>query len=716
MVSPFSIKLRKILLCDSLYYIVLILSTIFSFLYIKYYDYKIVYDENQNIFNLKINSDKIDGDKLSLELSGKENLVGTFYFKKEEEINSFINNYSIGDIIKLSGKLNIPNNNTIPNTFNYKEYLKYKKIYYTLSIESFDKIKSNTNILYKLKDMFYKRIYKINNNEFIYALVLGDSTHINGESFRNNGVSHLFALSGLHVSLISFVLLKILSLIFKEKDSSIIPYIVIFIILLIYSFITGLRPSLLRASIFFLLVGINKVYYFNVKGYNLLILVYLIIIIINPFVIKDISFLLSWSITFSLLFTSELYKTNNYILNLFRTSLISLICSLPIIINNFYMINILSLINNIIFVPFVSFVVYPISLLTFIFPFLNKILLFSTNILNYLSSFCEKINILTFYISKLNAYEIIPYYLIIILIIKSKKKIKYIMLLSIFIIFLYIKPYFRNYNSVYFIDVKQGDASLIVTKNNKSILIDTGGIVNYSPKELWKQKNNNYNLMKSSVIPFVKSIGVKKIDYLILTHGDYDHMGEAINLVNNFKVEKVIFNCGEFSELEQGLIEVLDKKKIPYYSCIKELNIDNNKLYFLQTKEYDNENDNSNVIYTEIDGYKFMFMGDAGVEKEKDIVDKYNISNIDILKVGHHGSKTSSSESFINEMNPKYSIISVGKNNRYGHPNKEVLNNLEDSKIYRTDKNGSIMFKIKNSKLNIKNVSMKDEILFLLGC
>ena len=290
------------------------------------------------------------------------------------------------------------------------------------------------------------------------------------------------------------------------------------------------------------------------------------------------------------------------------------------------------------------------------------------------------------------------------------------MLLSIFIIFLYIKPYFRNYNSVYFIDVKQGDASLIVTKNNKSILIDTGGIVNYSPKELWKQKNNNYNLMKSSVIPFVKSIGVKKIDYLILTHGDYDHMGEAINLVNNFKVEKVIFNCGEFSELEQGLIEVLDKKKIPYYSCIKELNIDNNKLYFLQTKEYDNENDNSNVIYTEIDGYKFMFMGDAGVEKEKDIVDKYNISNIDILKVGHHGSKTSSSESFINEMNPKYSIISVGKNNRYGHPNKEVLNNLEDSKIYRTDKNGSIMFKIKNSKLNIKNVSMKDEILFLLGC
>ena len=166
-------------------------------------------------------------------------------------------------------------------------------------------------------------------------------------------------------------------------------------------------------------------------------------------------------------------------------------------------------------------------------------------------------------------------------------------------------------------------------------------------------------------------------------------MGEAINLVENFKVDKVIFNCGEYNDLEKELIKVLDKKKIKYYSCIKELNIDNNKLYFLQTKEYDNENDNSNVIYTELNGYKFMFMGD-------------NLSNIDVLKVGHHGSKTSSSKDFIDEINPKYSIISVGKNNRYGHPNKEVLENLKNSKTYRTDQDGSIMFKIKNNKLKIE--------------
>ena len=188
-------------------------------------------------------------------------------------------------------------------------------------------------------------------------------------------------------------------------------------------------------------------------------------------------------------------------------------------------------------------------------------------------------------------------------------------------------------------------------------------------------------------------------------HGDYDHMGEAINLVVNFKVEKVIFNCGEFNELEQDLIEVLDKKKILYYSCIKELNIDNHKLYFLNNKDYGNENDNSNVIYTELNGYKFMFMGDAGIEKEKDILEKYNISNIDVLKVGHHGSRTSSDKEFVNKINPKYSIISVGNNNRYGHPNKEVLDNLKNSKIYRTDQDGSIMFKIKNKKLKIETCS-----------
>lgn len=181
-------------------------------------------------------------------------------------------------------------------------------------------------------------------------------------------------------------------------------------------------------------------------------------------------------------------------------------------------------------------------------------------------------------------------------------------------------------------------------------------------------------------------------------------MSEAINLVENFEVEKAIFNCGEYNDLEKDLIKVLDKKKTPYYSCVKELNIDNNKLYFLNNNDYGNENDNSSVIYTELNKHKFLFMGDAGVEVEEDLIEKHNLQNVDVLKVGHHGSKTSSSKKFIDEINPKYSIISVG-NNKYGHPNKGVLENLSDSKIYRTDIDGSVMFKIKNNKLRIETCS-----------
>lgn len=168
-------------------------------------------------------------------------------------------------------------------------------------------------------------------------------------------------------------------------------------------------------------------------------------------------------------------------------------------------------------------------------------------------------------------------------------------------------------------------------------------------------------------------------------------MGEAINLVNNFKIEKVILNCGEINELEQELIKILIKKQIPYYSCINEIDIEDIKLYFLNDQ-----------IYVNLNGISLLLMGDAGKEVEKAIIEKYNLKNIDILKVGHHGSKTSSNKQFIESIDPIYSIISVGRNNRYNHPNNEVLEILKNTQIYRTDLNGSIIVTLKNKKINIK--------------
>ena len=251
--------------------------------------------------------------------------------------------------------------------------------------------------------------------------------------------------------------------------------------------------------------------------------------------------------------------------------------------------------------------------------------------------------------------------------------------------------------NITFLDVGQGDPILISFPYNKgNILIDTGGI--YS---------SSYSITKNETIPYLKSLGITHLDYLIITHGDYDHMGESINLVNKFKVNKVIFNIGNYNDLELELINTLKEKNIKYYQNIKKISIDSNILYFLNTKEYNDENDNSSVIYLNYNNIKFLFMGDSGINRESDILKKYNLNNIDILKVGHHGSNTSSSKYFIDKINPKYSIISVGKNNWYGHPNAEVLDNLDNSKIYRTDMDGSIILKVKSDKLEIKAFTQK---------
>ena len=682
----FSLRLRIILLYNYIYYVLLFASLIFVLIKVSVnYNIKNINSDN---FELVINDYKIKDKTITIYF---DDFIGKYYVNNFEEIKYFKSNYSFGDKVLLNGKVSIPNNNTIPNGFNYKKYLYHKRINYIIKIDNIEIISKNNNLFLNVKNYIYKRIDSIKYNEYLYAFILGKSYYIDSDILNNykiNGVTHLFALSGLHVSMFSNILIYIFNkLRLNEKLSCLLTSI----FLLFFAFIASFTPSILRAVLFFILSSINKIYYFYVKPKYLLYIVFSLLVFINPYYIYDTGFILSFSISFFILLFNENYKIKNNILSILVISILSLFSSLPIVINMSYEINILGFINNIFFIPFVTYLVFPLSIIVVFVDKLSFLLDILISIMEYISKISVNILNLKLYFSRLNLLYVFLYYVLLILVVKRVRVRKIFIL---FIIFLYFKCYIDRNDYIYYIDVGQGDSILFVDKNKNSILIDTGGKVN--------SKNN---LMKNNVIPFFKSIGLKRIDYLVLTHGDYDHMGEAVNLVNNFKVKKVIFNCGNFNTLETELIKLLKIKKIKYYSCIKELNIDNNKLYFLQTKEYDNENDNSNVIYTELDGYKFMFMGDSGVEKEKDILNKYNISGIDVLKIGHHGSKTSSSKEFINEINPNYSIISVGKNNRYGHPNKEVLNNLSDSKIYRTDQDGSIMFNIKKNKLRIETYS-----------
>ncbi len=691
-------KLKIILQCNYFYYFLLIINIIYIVIYVNNYKIKSSFDINDNQFIVTIDSVKIDGNKLSIEF--REKLIGTYYFDKEEDKNSF--NYEIGDKLKIYGNLKLPKNNTIPNTFNYKKYLNRKGIKYILSIDKFSLISKSNNILIKFKNYIYKRISNIEHNDYLYALILGKTDYMDIDTYNNyriNGVTHLFSLSGLHVSMFSMIILCILN---KLKINEIFSFIITTSILFIFSFVASFSPSILRASIIFILNNIKKIFKLNIKTKYLLYLTFVILTFVNPNYIFNMGFILSFTITYFIILIAENYKIKNSLINIIIISFISFLASAPIMINNSYEINIIGFLNNVIFIPYVTYIVFPLTLINMIFPFLNELLNILVIIMEKISFISTNILNLNIYFSKLNVFLIFMYYCLLILIIKKKNKL--IIPFIFLIIYAYIKPNFNNDNYIYFLDVSQGDSILILNKNNESFLIDTGGKVNYE-KDEWEVQRKPFNLMISTIIPFFRSIGLKKIDYLIITHGDYDHIGDAINLINNFKVNKVILNNGEYNNLELDFIEILKQNNIPYYKNLQKLNTKNNKLLFLNSIDYKNENDNSLVIYTKIYEYKVLLMADAGVKVEHDLINKYNLRNIDILKIGHHGSNTSSDKKFINLTNPKYSIISVGENNRYGHPNKEVLNNLDNSKIYRTDQDGSIMFKIKNNNLKIKTYS-----------
>ena len=675
----------KIILQSNIFYLILItFSIIYVFYFTKIKKYNSIYDNNQKEVVGIISKIIINDDNIKLTLKSKEDIIVTYYYKSKEEIN----NLKLGLKVKVFGELKKPLNNTIPNIFNYKNYLETKKIYYLFTAKDFDIVDNNISFLYRIKNYLIDRCNKIDSLGYIKSLVLGinDIDEEIDNIYKVNGIMHLFAISGMHISLLSSLLLKLLKKFIKNND---LIMIVIIIFLILYSMLIGFTPSVTRSLYMYILLNINKRFKLNISNLKIIILVIVIMILYNPFYIYDIGFLYSISTSLGLIIYSKSINKSNKIISLFKISLIANIFSLPITINSNYQINILTLVINILVVPLVSYIIYPLCLLTLFIPLIYSILKIGIIILELISKLFYKIKFLIIIMPKMNIAIIITYYFFLLLIIKYNKRI-FKLFLFLVLIFNKYSYLFDNNAYIYFFDVGQGDSSLIVSSKHKEvILIDTGGLFdNYYPIE--------------NIINFLKSIGITKINYLILTHGDYDHMGYSSYLINNYKVKNVIFNNGTFNDLELELIDILNKKNITYYQSLEYLNIANSKLYFLNKEIYNNENDNSSVLYLKLSNYKFIFMGDASIDVENKLIKTYSLNDIDVLKVGHHGSKTSSSKDFINYINPKYSIISVGKNNLFGHPNKEVLKILEQSEIFRTDKNGSIEFKITKENLLVK--------------
>ena len=674
-------RLRYILQSNYVIKIITILLFVIDIIYTNYHCFKSKYDEDNTEFIGIVTNYELKEDKIVIEIKGYEKLIVNYKYNDE-----IFNKLSYGDKILVKGKLYVPNKNSNFNAFNYQKYLYYKKIYYIVNASSIDKIQNNKNYFYTIKNILYKKIENMKSSDYIKTLLFCDNSLSKDvkDSYRINGISHLFSVSGMHINFFISILFWYLNKItFNKRIKFIINDIFIILYLILFP-----SASLFRCAIMSILFSIDFIFKLKIKKIDILFLTLLFSIIINPFIIYDLGYIYSYIVTFFLILSSNKLKKMNRLSKIIYISILSFIVSIPITIYNSYEVNIISVLLNIFLVPIISIIILPLTIVTFIFPIFDNVLFLFTSLLESISLFISKIDITKIIFPKPSIIIIVIYYLVIIF---SYRNRKYLLIIVFLLMGIYMYPYLNSSFKVVMFDVGEGDSYLIKYPNNKAnILIDTGF--------------NEYR-MKNEIISYLKSIGIRKLDYLIITHGDEDHMGEAITLVNNFKVDKVIFNIGEYQTHEKELIEVLDKKKIKYYNNLKQLNIDKYKLYFLNTKIYDNENDNSNVIYFNYKNFKFLFMGDASVKREMDILDKYNLINIDLLKVGHHGSKTSSSKKFIDEVNPKYSLISVGKNNRYGHPNKEVLNNLEKTKIYRADIDGSIMFKIKNNKLKIETCS-----------
>lgn len=666
-------RLRHILQSKHLIKIITIIIFIITLLYTNYYPFKSKYTKDDKEFIGIVTKYEVKEDKITIEIKAKEKLLITYKYQDKE-----FNNLSYGDKIKVKGTLITPSKNTNQNTFNYQKYLYYKKIYYIVEATSINKIANNHNYLYTIKNTLYQKINKLKSSNYIKTLLFCDNTLSKEikESYRINGISHLFSVSGMHINFfVSIIYLYLNKITYNKRIKYLITNIFIITYLILFP-----SSSLLRSAVMSILYSINYLLKLKIKKIDILLLTLGVSLLINPFIIYDLGYIYSYTITFFLVLSSSTLKKKNKINKIIYISLLSFLVSIPITIYNSFEINIISILLNIILVPIISIIILPLTILTYIFPILDSILYLFTNTLETISLFISKINITKIIFPKPSLLIIVLYYIIFLLSYQNKK---YFYLNIILLIIIYISPYLNSNFEVVMFEVGEADCHLIKYPYNKNtILIDTG--------------KNEYKI-KNEVIPYLKSIGIKKIDYLIITHGDEDHIGGSITLINNFQVKNVILNKGTFTDIEKELIKNLNKKKIPYQININKINLSNHTIYLLNNTKYNNENDNSIITYFAYQKYKFLYMGDASINTEDNLLENYNLNNISILKVGHHGSNTSSSKDFISQINPSISLISVGENNIYHHPNKEVINNLSKSRIYRTDINNMVKLTI-NSK------------------
>ena len=570
-----------------------------------------------------------------------------------------------GDIYKVFGELKEVETNTFDNGFNYQDYLKSKKIYYTIKASNIIYINHQIDVgIFRHKVLEYIDSLDLLTSGYIKTFILASKDDLNDDvikSINNLGISHMFAISGLHTGLIIIFLSKL----FKKSRFQVI---IILVILLFYLLLTNFTASLLRSSLFYLLIVINKKYNKPFDNLDLLSIIFIVLILYNPFYFFDMGFNLSFIVTFSILLSKNILENRSNINQLLTISCLALTISLPITLTFNNSFNLLSVFYNVIYLNFVSFVILPLSYLTLLLPFLDNFFNIIVSFFEETISLFNQIDIFRINLRFNNHIEIIGYYFLIYHLLinqELKRTIRKEVLLIVTLLVIVYNSQLVNFSSeVIFFDVF-GDSTLVKDKHDKcNILIDTG-------------ESDDYD----SVVNALKSKNIHRIDYLIITHFHSDHYFESDDIINNLNVKKIITHQNYPMNINCGNINIV---------------------FFQGQHDYHNENNNSLIFSLYIENYHFLFTGDIEEEVEKNFAKNYRL-NVDVLKVAHHGSKTSSCDVFLEKTNPKIAIIIAKRGNKFNHPSEETITKLlsRNVTVYRTDTMGSITFKFKEGKLRI---------------
>ncbi|MHC3758806.1 DNA internalization-related competence protein ComEC/Rec2 [Staphylococcus succinus] len=542
--------------------------------------------------------------------------------------------------------------------------------------------------------------------EKIIALISGDTTNIDVndlEKYKEIGIYHLLAISGTHVAIIIGIIFYVLNLF--RMPLFFIKFVIL-LLLPLYVLYTELAPSAMRAVIVTIIVIVLPKRIFR-NTMNILAFSFITLTLISPSLIYHIGFQFSFMITFFILLSLPLLEKLTAFKSTFYITFIAQLGSLIISAHYFNQIQWIGFISNLFFVPFYVFILYPLTLIYFIINHLPIEIQLLTGLLNLVIKIHDIIVDIFYslswhkwYIPELNEYFLVIALAMILaaLVALVHKKFKILTGLMILIyIIVTVLPSANDYRLT-MLNVGQGDAILFETNKQHTLLIDTGG------KLLEKGEKATHNIARYHILPTLKKRAIKTINYLIITHPHQDHIGELNYLIEKYRIENIILNSASMkSEQLNSLKKQCRNNEIPLYDFREKQNFKLDKavinLLDVTINASDDLNEHSIVTLITYEKYKMLLMGDATKNNENELLKQFNLKAVDVLKIGHHGSKTSTSEAFIRTITPKISLISVAHKNRYNLPNQETINRLISyhSQVYQTANHGEVTIDFKEN-------------------